>query len=159
MGASQPHDFFDPTNEENSRKRLEVALAALEDMIGWFKEEEEKTRLETERAAQAAVAAAKRAGKVHPASDFDSIRPGGTGFVAVYDATNSTVDRRNRLVEACRANRVQVMFIESICDDMDIILSNIREVVIRNGIFAELTLSGQIIFSGLRWRRSRESRP
>jgi broad specificity phosphatase PhoE/predicted kinase len=49
------------------------------------------------------------------------------GEVGIYDATNSTRDRRQRVLERCRRDGVQVLFIESICDDPAIIESNVRE--------------------------------
>ncbi|KAF9560296.1 Fructose-2,6-bisphosphatase [Mortierella alpina] len=39
------------------------------------------------------------------------------GVVAVFDGTNSTRAKRELLLEECRKNDVQVMFIESVCED------------------------------------------
>ena len=36
IGSLQAHDFFDPENQEGVRQRTEVALMALDDMVGWF---------------------------------------------------------------------------------------------------------------------------
>ncbi len=36
LGSHQPHEFFDPDNAEGRAARREVAMAALEDMLGWF---------------------------------------------------------------------------------------------------------------------------
>jgi broad specificity phosphatase PhoE/predicted kinase len=38
IGTQQPHQFFDPHNAEARAARQEVALLALEDMLGWFGE-------------------------------------------------------------------------------------------------------------------------
>ncbi len=38
LGTQQPHRFFDPDNVEGREARREVAMAALEDMLGWFAE-------------------------------------------------------------------------------------------------------------------------
>lgn len=48
--------------------------------------------------------------------------------VAIYDATNSTHDRRRVIYEQCTGKGIQVMFIESICTDDSVIMRNIREV-------------------------------
>ncbi|PVU85491.1 hypothetical protein BB560_007008 [Smittium megazygosporum] len=48
--------------------------------------------------------------------------------VAIYDATNSTIKRRKMIYETCQAHNVDVMFVESWCDDEDMILKNIIEV-------------------------------
>ncbi|KAL1914487.1 uncharacterized protein VTP21DRAFT_8870 [Calcarisporiella thermophila] len=50
------------------------------------------------------------------------------GVVALYDATNSTRERRRMLLEECERRGVQVMFIESVCDDDKLVLENIRDV-------------------------------
>ncbi len=107
---------------------MEVAMAALEDMLAWFSEEEKLAQDDAQKTAKAAISAAEKAGKRLPSRDYDVIRPGGSGVVAVYDATNSTKERRTMIKEECNKNGVQVMFIESVCDEMEVIVSNIREV-------------------------------
>ncbi len=53
---------------------------------------------------------------------------GGPFYVGIYDATNSTKDRRQAIHDACTSQGIPFMFIESICDDEEIVLANIREV-------------------------------
>lgn len=48
------------------------------------------------------------------------------GEVGIYDATNTTPERRARVRERCRAAGHEVVFLESICDDPAILESNIR---------------------------------
>lgn len=49
------------------------------------------------------------------------------GEVGIYDATNSTRTRR-RMVEArCRERGIELVFIESICNDTSVIDANVRE--------------------------------
>ncbi|PKK79959.1 bifunctional 6-phosphofructo-2-kinase/fructose-2,6-bisphosphate 2-phosphatase [Rhizophagus irregularis] len=50
------------------------------------------------------------------------------GTVAIFDATNSTRDRRSFLLNHCKKHDIQVIFIESVCQDEDLILQNIMEV-------------------------------
>jgi len=50
------------------------------------------------------------------------------GVVAILDATNSTKKRRQWIVNKCRDVGLRLMFIESICDDEDLVLSNILDV-------------------------------
>lgn len=52
----------------------------------------------------------------------------GKGVVAILDATNSTKDRRKWIYEQCQANGIETLFVESICDDEDLIMNNILEV-------------------------------
>lgn len=50
------------------------------------------------------------------------------GIVAIYDATNSTKQKRKWIHEKLTKEGVQVFFIESICQDESIIMDNIKEV-------------------------------
>lgn len=50
------------------------------------------------------------------------------GVIGILDATNSTVDRRRWVLDTCRAAGVEVLFVESKCDDEDLIMANIRDV-------------------------------
>ncbi|GAB7346102.1 hypothetical protein MBLNU457_4859t1 [Dothideomycetes sp. NU457] len=50
------------------------------------------------------------------------------GLVAILDATNSTKARRRWIQERCDAAGIEAMFVESKCDDEELIMSNIREV-------------------------------
>jgi 6-phosphofructo-2-kinase/fructose-2,6-biphosphatase 2 len=58
------------------------------------------------------------------------------GIVAIYDATNSTQQRRQWLNERLSAENVQVFFIESICQDESIILDNIKQVKLSSPDYA-----------------------
>jgi 6-phosphofructo-2-kinase/fructose-2,6-biphosphatase 2 len=50
------------------------------------------------------------------------------GVVGILDATNSTKDRRKWVMDTCAAHGVEVLFVESKCDDEDLIMANIRDV-------------------------------
>lgn len=52
----------------------------------------------------------------------------GSGTIAILDATNSTKDRRRWIQERCQAEGIATLFVESKCDDEDLIMSNILEV-------------------------------
>ncbi|AET39952.1 fructose-2,6-bisphosphatase Ecym_5179 [Eremothecium cymbalariae DBVPG len=49
------------------------------------------------------------------------------GVVAILDATNSTRQRRDWVLKLCRENAIEPMFLESWCDDQDLIFRNISE--------------------------------
>lgn len=49
------------------------------------------------------------------------------GDVAIYDATNSTRERRRMVLQRCAAAGLQVLFVESITDDPRIVEQNVRE--------------------------------
>lgn len=50
------------------------------------------------------------------------------GQVAILDATNSTKKRRDWIYKHCIANGIEPLFVESKCDDEDLIMHNILEV-------------------------------
>ncbi|KAK5287788.1 Fructose-2,6-bisphosphatase [Cryomyces antarcticus] len=52
----------------------------------------------------------------------------GSGIIAILDATNSTKDRRRWIQERCDAEGIETLYVESKCDDEDLIMSNILEV-------------------------------
>jgi broad specificity phosphatase PhoE/predicted kinase len=49
------------------------------------------------------------------------------GQIGIYDATNSTRSRRQWVMEQCGRAGVDVMFVETLCNDPDIIAANIKE--------------------------------
>ena len=49
------------------------------------------------------------------------------GIVGILDATNTTHERRDWILKMCRENGIEPMFLESWCNDQDIILRNILE--------------------------------
>jgi broad specificity phosphatase PhoE len=51
-----------------------------------------------------------------------------TGRVGVFDATNTTKERRQVLLNRLRPEGFSVIFIESICDSPEVIANNVREV-------------------------------
>jgi 6-phosphofructo-2-kinase / fructose-2,6-biphosphatase 2 len=50
------------------------------------------------------------------------------GVVGILDATNSTKCRRKWISEKCQEAGIRVMFVESVCDDEELVLSNILDV-------------------------------
>ncbi|XP_072311065.1 6-phosphofructo-2-kinase/fructose-2,6-bisphosphatase 3 isoform X1 [Eucyclogobius newberryi] len=50
------------------------------------------------------------------------------GHVAVFDATNTTRERRDLILQFGKENEFKIFFIESVCDDPSVIASNIMEV-------------------------------
>jgi 6-phosphofructo-2-kinase / fructose-2,6-biphosphatase 2 len=50
------------------------------------------------------------------------------GVIGILDATNSTKERRKWVSDVCTREGVEVLFVESKCDDEDLIMANIRDV-------------------------------
>lgn len=60
------------------------------------------------------------------------------GIVAIYDSTNSTTARRRWLCEKLGKEDIQVLFIESICQDEELILANIKDVKLSSPDYAKM---------------------
>jgi hypothetical protein len=91
LGAAQPSEFFDPSNEQGSRQRLHMAIAALDDMLNWL----------------------NKGNNLFLELEHNILG----GKVAIYDATNTTKERRSMIQKRCTQEGVQVVFVESICND------------------------------------------
>eukprot|EP00571_Detonula_confervacea_P011018 CAMPEP_0172305728 /NCGR_PEP_ID=MMETSP1058-20130122/6959_1 /TAXON_ID=83371 /ORGANISM="Detonula confervacea, Strain CCMP 353" /LENGTH=642 /DNA_ID=CAMNT_0013017421 /DNA_START=185 /DNA_END=2113 /DNA_ORIENTATION=+ len=97
-------DFFDSKNENAAALRQEVARLALEDMLRW---------LDHEDGTSATIPITQRKDRV-----------------GIFDATNSTKERREWVLKecTCRIKRsgkpTGVVFVESICDDKDLLHEN-----------------------------------
>lgn len=50
------------------------------------------------------------------------------GVVGILDATNSTKERRKWVLDIMTQNNIEVIFVESKCDDENLIMANIRDV-------------------------------
>ena len=50
------------------------------------------------------------------------------GVVGILDATNSTKERRKWVLDAVTKEGVEVIFVESLCDDEELVMANIRDV-------------------------------
>jgi broad specificity phosphatase PhoE/predicted kinase len=86
-GAKQPADYFAPDNAATREERAGFAMAALDDLLDWFKK---------------------------------------GGEVGIYDATNTERSRRDVIRQRCASAGVNVLFVETICDDQSIIDATVR---------------------------------
>ncbi|XP_056589222.1 6-phosphofructo-2-kinase/fructose-2,6-bisphosphatase 2a [Triplophysa dalaica] len=59
------------------------------------------------------------------------------GQIAVFDATNTTRDRRNLILSFAQENSYKVFFVESICDDPEVIAANILDVKVSSPDYPE----------------------
>jgi len=101
LGACDAN-FFDPKNVAAKKLREEVAMLALRHSLKWLD------------------------------STDDLISEGDEGKIVIFDATNSTNNRRERIVEECTkfeneiGQSVGVIFLESVCDDEELLEDNYR---------------------------------
>ncbi|XP_030076573.1 6-phosphofructo-2-kinase/fructose-2,6-bisphosphatase 2 isoform X1 [Microcaecilia unicolor] len=59
------------------------------------------------------------------------------GQLAVFDATNTTQERRDMILNFAKKNGFKVFFVESVCDDPDVIAANIMEVKVSSPDYPE----------------------
>ncbi|KAF1390233.1 hypothetical protein PFLUV_G00055950 [Perca fluviatilis] len=59
------------------------------------------------------------------------------GQIAVFDATNTTRERRELILNFAKDNSYKVFFVESICDDPDVIATNILDVKVSSPDYPE----------------------
>mmetsp|Transcript_110216 Transcript_110216/g.296740 ORF Transcript_110216/g.296740 Transcript_110216/m.296740 type:complete len:577 (-) Transcript_110216:68-1798(-) len=92
-----------------------------------------------------ALAIRKQAASACLSDLLDFLDEGG-GEVAIFDATNSTDERRKLILEQTRQrangllNRYQVIFIEVLCDDPEVLRTNFRNKVMHSPDFAGMSL-------------------
>ncbi|KAB0404283.1 hypothetical protein E2I00_016757, partial [Balaenoptera physalus] len=60
-----------------------------------------------------------------------------SGQIAVFDATNTTRERRALILNFAEENSFKVFFVESVCDDPDVIAANILEVKVSSPDYPE----------------------
>ncbi|XP_050978474.1 6-phosphofructo-2-kinase/fructose-2,6-bisphosphatase 2 isoform X2 [Labeo rohita] len=59
------------------------------------------------------------------------------GQIAVFDATNTTRERRDLILNFVQENAFKVFFVESVCDDPEVIAANILEVKVSSPDYPE----------------------
>jgi 6-phosphofructo-2-kinase/fructose-2,6-biphosphatase 2 len=128
FGARQTHDFFDSHNEAAREQRRQAALEALHDMSDWFASNGEARDADRNAHKDAEPGNHGNFEAETIATDDSHSAAARTQMVAIYDATNTTADRRRMIKEHCDAHSIATLFIESVCDDPQLILANIREV-------------------------------
>ncbi|KAG7363359.1 6-phosphofructo-2-kinase-domain containing protein [Nitzschia inconspicua] len=108
-------DFFDSSNKEAAALREQVAEIALRDMLKWIDNEHDDDY--------------DPDASIH---SFSTVNVGHQDRIAIFDATNSTDKRRRWVLEECTdpAKRpgkpTGVVFVESICDDQELLDENFR---------------------------------
>mmetsp|Transcript_28988 Transcript_28988/g.49396 ORF Transcript_28988/g.49396 Transcript_28988/m.49396 type:complete len:709 (-) Transcript_28988:88-2214(-) len=101
-------DFFDSGNAAAAQMRQMAAQLALDDMLYWLDHGD----------------GGGRGGGKQPQQQQQQQRK---DRVAIFDATNSTKARRDWVLQECTSNstkRTGVVFVESICDDKDLLDAN-----------------------------------
>lgn len=124
-------DFFDANNEKAAKLREEVASIALKDMLRWL-DDEEDTPSEHGGSGDAAAGGIPNVQSHRSISSMSVGSTQATDRIAIFDATNSTAKRRRWLLEECTSPAKRpgkptgVVFVESICDDEELLNENFR---------------------------------
>ena len=114
--AFQDADFFNTTNAAAMALRREATEAAMLDLCSWMK----GTCTEPK-----GLHNADGSPRPTPPEDGHTFVSGDFGAVAMFDATNTTRERRRWLIERSKETGAKVIFIESILTDEAVITKNI----------------------------------
>jgi len=112
-GTFKHADFFDDCNEDARALRRKASVNAVAELCEWMNQTSPKRRR----------VSVTESDEGAPCNNYMS---GDFGAVAIYDATNSTKDRRAWLLEQLRELGAKVIFLEVICTDEARITDYIR---------------------------------
>jgi 6-phosphofructo-2-kinase / fructose-2,6-biphosphatase 2 len=142
-------NFFDAHNEQAAAIREKAAEMALNDMLHWLdggddgdNNDEDDSGGESEQPVQSASrhSSVSYTSSSGPKLDFQQHER-----IAIFDATNSTHKRRQWILEQCTSphNRpgkpTGVVFVESICDDTELLNENFRHKVLNSPDYEGVT--------------------
>jgi hypothetical protein len=124
-------EFFDANNQAATELREKVAELALMDMLRWLDDEEEELSGVEETATDLTKhnSMSSLQASIHGQAKLTYKR---YERIAIFDATNSTEKRRQWVLEQCTSPEKRpgkptgVIFVESICDDQELLQENYR---------------------------------
>lgn len=131
-------DFFDPNNTEASQLREHVAEVALRDMLNWLDGYQSSQSFDEATMLEESERGGEDFSSRHMSTDIASMlqdlkdKKDQHGRVAIFDATNSTTKRRKWILEECTSVEKRgdkptgVVFVESYCDDKELLEENYR---------------------------------
>lgn len=123
-------NFFDSHNEEANRLRQHVAELALTDMLSWLDDEQEED--DDDSASILGDTASRHSSATSSSAGAKLTTYRVNERVAIFDATNSTDIRRKWVLEMCTSPEKRpgkptgVVFVESVCDDQELLEENYR---------------------------------
>jgi 6-phosphofructo-2-kinase len=130
MSGACDANFFDANNEKAAELRERVAECALRDMLRWLDHEDESDSDEEyvhDTSKHSAVSSISTSSAGIAKLNFRNHER-----VAIFDATNSTEKRRQWILEECTSllkrgdKQTGLVFVESICDDTELLEENYR---------------------------------
>jgi len=115
--ANSDASFFDSSNAAAKAQREAIAMEVLDSALDWLAGKHHRTVVPLGGGGTSASSPSSHA-------------------IAIFDATNSTRARRRHVVEKCSQRGAAVVFVESICDDADVVEANMRTKVRASPDFA-----------------------
>ena len=127
-------DFFDTKNQEAAALREKVAKVALDDMVRWLDSDAETDDSDDQQPHRNGRDSNKSNSSLSTTDALygdSKAKDWGKDKVAIFDATNSTAARRQWILEELTNTRegklpIGVVFVESICDDEELLEQNYR---------------------------------
>jgi 6-phosphofructo-2-kinase len=147
-------NFFDAANRQAAELRERVADGALRDMLRWLDREDDASSLQSDDSDEDTVV--PESSRHSSSLSIHSSTAGGAKAldfrhherVAIFDATNSTQARRQWILEECTSPRKRgpdkptgLVFVESICDDVELLEENYRYKVSSSPDFAGMPVA------------------
>ena len=135
-------DFFDSHNKQAAALREQVAAMALQDMLNWLDQEddEEDYYMDDDVSRHNGSVSSGIGSGVEAKLSFKRYER-----IAIFDATNSTNARRQWVLEQCTSPLLRpvkptgVVFVESICDDNELLEENYRYKIKNSPDFAGMS--------------------
>ena len=132
-------DFFDDSNATAAKLRQKAAEVALRDALEWLEEDTTTTTASSSCCGDSVSNSSLLS--LDDSTGTCSLDPFTSGHtshsarrqtqrIAIFDATNSTRERRRWILQECAkaseasGNRTGVVFVESICDDKELLAEN-----------------------------------
>ena len=127
-------DFFDDSNQEAARLRQEAAELALNDTLSWLESGSASTTSSSGGGGGGGGFdhSTSSSSVSSTSSQMSHIARRKYHRIAIFDATNSTIKRRKWILQQCAqadersGRRIGVLFLESICDDKELLEENFR---------------------------------
>lgn len=131
-------NFFSAENEQAAALRQQVAQLALDDMLAWLDDEDDDYWDEAPMIdmSRHSFTSATRSVRHHAVVQK----------VAIFDATNSTEQRRQWVLEQCTSpdkrgdKKTGVVFVESVCTDQELLEENYRFKISNSPDYKDMTI-------------------
>ncbi|KAL9649757.1 hypothetical protein ABK040_009572 [Willaertia magna] len=134
LGAGQSANFFNLDNKEGFEQRKKIGRITLQEIIDWINNNKSNNNSLDESNNNDNIEKKKGGG------NFDDEYMKREIKCAIFDATNTTRERRQMIIDVLtnkeniqhRIDNHHIIFVESICNDSEIIEANVRDIKIKS---------------------------